>query len=1021
MGLKLSHWQGDTEYSNQDWHVLATGSSSMHSGVLIMLAKAKFPQAIIRKEVPVPGRVLAARVQQGSTVLSLVNVYQKVWNGQQEAKAEREKVLDAIQRQIQLAPARYPLILAGDFNAAVAHQPPCTGSAVMHSGNASEAPDVHRLHSLMRQFDLRALNTFHPQPRKHTYTHHSGETSQIDYVIVRARSADGTAKQPIILHEARLAQWKTGSVHHPVLASIKCRFRYGHQTQHDAEKVGFKSLKHNLAREVDVQRFIDVVEPQLANMEEWDTHSINTVLEVAAKQHLVSRVAPVARAGHPAEQPVKQMWQIHKLLIQARQQGLPHEDVQRLQNQFKLAQKQVRLASKERRRRYMEDQLRQATVAQGRGDVRTLHRIINSIAPKTTRARPQIRDKQGRMTTPEKELRIIQSYWQQVYSSDQRVAVAPIGPVHVDGELLRVMLAKLPAYKALPSHYVPSVAWKLVSVPLADLLNRTVLEAWRQGRVDIPQEWRDAWLALLLKPQKQGKCPSEYRPIGLADPIGKTVLGTLRRQYGSELYAAIACLPQFAYAKYRGTAQALTRAFQHINQARTLLEAQKLTLSQRKAGARPAKLVGAMTVSIDLTKAFDSLEPQAMQAALGLSNLPPDIQSIIMRWRHELKYHVSHEGHSGQIDCQRGIRQGCKIAPSIWTLFTALVMHHTGQEWSKEHSAWYADDALFQVIFHDASQLHEALSANAKALHVIKCMGMIMSEPKCAVLLELKGTQAKKLRSKLLERRGRQDVFKYAESQWRLPVVSKHEYLGAVLSYSRPEDATIQKRVAAAKAAFDRLKTVLTSRSLALDLRTRLWTTCVVSSLLYAIPQVGLTKSGAAKLSAVFHKQLRQTYYPLSCTLRLCQQCRTETSKRLGRSHPRACLQERGFGRFLRGSGARLRRGSGARLRRGSGARFWRGSGARFWRGSGARFRRGSGARFEAVPVAPGPGAGKAFFRRQDKVTLMHYRRKMCKFSRCWRKLCPEQGLQRECRFSRRRGKLSKLFPGAGSIWKKNV
>ena len=88
-------------------------------------------------------------------------------------------------------------------------------------------------------------------------------------------------------------------------------------------------------------------------------------------------------------------------------------------------------------------------------------------------------------------------------------------------------------------------------------------------------------------------------------------------------------------------------------------------------------------------------------------------------------------------------------------------------------------------------------------------------------------------------------------------MVSKHEYLGAVLSYSRPEDATIQKRVAAAKAAFDRLKTVLTSRSLALDLRTRLWATCVVSSLLYAIPQVGLTKSGAAKLNAVFHKQLR--------------------------------------------------------------------------------------------------------------------------------------------------------------------
>ena len=96
--IQETHWQGDTDYSNQDWHVLTTGSSSMHSGVLIMLAKAKFPQAIIRKDVPVPGRVLAARAQQGSTVLSLINVYQKVWNGQQESRVFPERCVHALQR-----------------------------------------------------------------------------------------------------------------------------------------------------------------------------------------------------------------------------------------------------------------------------------------------------------------------------------------------------------------------------------------------------------------------------------------------------------------------------------------------------------------------------------------------------------------------------------------------------------------------------------------------------------------------------------------------------------------------------------------------------------------------------------------------------------------------------------------------------------------------------------------------------------------------------------------------------------
>ena len=146
-----------------------------------MLAKATFPHATIRKEVAVSGRVLSARVQQGQQVLHLINVYQKVWNGTQEAKQTRAQVLDALQKQLQHAPSRYPLVIAGDFNTSLEHRPPCTGSAVT---GAARVPD---LQGLLKQFDLRALNTFCPQSGKHTFTSHDSRKSQIDYVIVRAQ------------------------------------------------------------------------------------------------------------------------------------------------------------------------------------------------------------------------------------------------------------------------------------------------------------------------------------------------------------------------------------------------------------------------------------------------------------------------------------------------------------------------------------------------------------------------------------------------------------------------------------------------------------------------------------------------------------------------------------------------------------------------------------------------------------------------------------------------------------------
>ena len=94
--VQETHWSEDHDYSNDMWRVISSGCNSRHSGLLIMLAKATFATATIRKEIAVAGRVLAARVQQGQKVLHLINVYQKVWNGTQEAKQTRAQVLESL-------------------------------------------------------------------------------------------------------------------------------------------------------------------------------------------------------------------------------------------------------------------------------------------------------------------------------------------------------------------------------------------------------------------------------------------------------------------------------------------------------------------------------------------------------------------------------------------------------------------------------------------------------------------------------------------------------------------------------------------------------------------------------------------------------------------------------------------------------------------------------------------------------------------------------------------------------------
>ena len=800
--VQETHWLGEQDYSNDAWHVLATGCDRQHSGLLIMLAKAAFPAVVIRKEVAIPGRVLAVRIQQDQKVLNLVNVYQKVWNGTHEAKQIRTQVLDALQKHVRQAPSRYPLIVAGDFNASLDHRSPCVGSAVISGSHAAGLPDVDRLHGLLKQFDLRALNTFNPQPNKHTFTSYDDRKSQIDYIFVRARSADAAAKAPQVLHETRLAQWKTGSVHHPIIANIPHRF--WHSSSRTAQLRGnqARAPTGRLAPDADKNGFLMTVDSALRQMSVWDTKAINATLAAAAEQFLVTNRPPRSTRPATAEQPVKHMWNMYRQLQAAKRAGANSEVLAEHHTAFKQAQRTVRDFSKNKRLQFLEDQLKAAAAASDRGDIRTLHVIINKVAPKTRRPRPQIRNEEGKMVSPTCELKLIKDdFWQQIYTSNFPIELNEPGTLALDADSFAQALAKLPSYKSLPGQYAPSIVWKLASRPIADLLQRTIFEAWQRDSIKVPQEWRDAWLALILKPSKSGKHPSDYRPIGLTDPIGKTVLGTLH-------------LPQFAYIRHRGTAQAIARAFEHVHHAHALLMEQKLTLSGRKAGAKPEQLTGAITVSIDLSKAFDSLEPVIMQRALDHSALPQSVKELILQWHHGLSYHLQHERLTGSVQCQRGIRQGCRIAPSIWALFTALAMQEIDAEWCKQHSTWYADDTLFQAIFHNEHQLRQTLAAIAKALCVLKALGMTISTSKCAVLLELRGTKAKKAKAQVLTQHQQRLhlVVEHAGTQWKLPVVSKLDYLGAVLSYHKPKDATVDRRLQASRAAFERLRPVLTKR-----------------------------------------------------------------------------------------------------------------------------------------------------------------------------------------------------------------
>ena len=605
-----------------------------------------------------------------------------------------------------------------------------------------------------------------------------------------------------------------------------------------------------------------------------EAHTKNCILQDEMQSRLVPTDLRPACAPHDATAPVKTMWKCHRDLKALQQVDTAEAEGQRLllKQQFAQLQRQVRSMSRLKRQAYIEDCVQRATQAAQRGDIREIYLQVNKI-----RRRPQLRDAQGHIMQPQQETEALQQFWQDVYKGQHPHTPEPLDGYLLPSALLEAAFASLPQHKSLPNHYAPGLTWKLAAPSVAALAQRTILNDWQFDRFWVPPEWRHAWLCFILKPNKSGRKAEEYRPIGLTDPVGKAVLGAVSTQHCQALYDSVAEYPQFAYTANRGVSQALMRAFQHLHQARKLVAEQRVTLQQRHEGVTRCKLVGAITVSLDMSKAFDTLEPKYMHQALELSCLPDDVCRLIEHWHADVVYHFEHEKCQAQIPCGRGIRQGCKIAPRVWSLFTILIMHEIGPQWCQKHSTWFADDALFQVMFHSEEDLFQQVRVISKALWVLQQLGMSIAASKSAVLVHLGGTTAKRIKDKLITVHNQKQhvVFQHAGHTWRLPVATKHDYLGATLSYTSMEDLTATRRIRAAQASFDRLKPVIAHKALALTTRLRIWQACVVSSLLYALPQVGLTSGAAQRVAVSFYRQLRHiTRQPVHLTgisnLRLC-------------------------------------------------------------------------------------------------------------------------------------------------------
>ncbi|CAE7934299.1 Pol, partial [Symbiodinium necroappetens] len=619
----------------------------------------------------------------------------------------RRVIWQTLENTVQAVPARHSLVVCGDFNSTLGHENPIAGPATTTCADHHDTD----LRALMRRQSLTALNTWHCK-NHHTY-YATGSTSQIDFVMTRQRTAKHRAKYAAPLHSFPIGATRLNG-HFPLHAQLPMH------TFHQQPPSSHAQLVHNSSALQQAVRSHSPVAQELqqavaARLPEVDTthllsahDHVNRILLEETRRLFPPSAAPDNRVS---AQPGYRVFAKHVWSLYSR---LKHPGVCTFRNIFA---KWLNLPKK------------------------PLHAETSEVC------------QDGALLSRDAELQAI------VQHSNQTFAVhsddTPLIPLNTDygisDEALAAELSKLGLAKAVPKHIAPCAAWKLCATNIGAILGSALRGHLKQGTTArLDADWKDSYVVWIPKPNKPPVNVASLRPIGLTSPASKALAGSLRASLLSHLEPELKVLPQFAYSKHRGTADAIAKAHCHFHQVDLLLQQTKADRFQQQAGHRNRQRAGGLCISLDLSRAFDGVTRSHIYHEMQRQQVPQDLITLVQQLHKDAQYKFQVGDIRGSTVSTNGIKQGCVIAPYLWNYFTitflSLLRQQRSLEWIQRVLSLFADDVWGAWLITCKSDLTSAIEDVALILATLENLHMTVNYSKTAILLKLTGKDASKLR-----------------------------------------------------------------------------------------------------------------------------------------------------------------------------------------------------------------------------------------------------------------------------------
>ncbi|CAE7892314.1 pol [Symbiodinium microadriaticum] len=723
------------------------------------------------------------------------------------------------------------------------------------------------LQALLHQHSLCALNTWHCRPHT-TFHSHTGDT-QIDYVLTRQDTAQAQAREAYPDHLFPVGGDRL-SQHFPIRASLPLR-PFSHRRAPTAPHSTYDSTALQLAVREHTPLAQELQQRVATRLREVDTQHFAGVHPHVNRILLEETCALFPQCPSPDQRASAQpTYRITARAVWHLYRCLKHPGVCTFRNifakwrlaiQFARASRTLRRCSKDHKRQYY---IAQVESAAAQGDQRSLYLIVRRLSPRKRQIASRLRSEDGKLLTREEELQAIVKYGNATFAAlfDDHPILPLAEDLPIAAASIAAELDHLGISKAVPT---PAATWKLCASALGEVLGETLTAHFRQGTsAALAEDWKDCSVVWIPKPNKPPQGISSLRPIGLSSPASEALAGSLRTQLLHSLAPLMQCMPQFAYASQRGTADAIAKAHHHFELVADLLGHARVTRFQHQAGKVRRACTGGVGLSLDLSKAFDGVNRSKIYEAMHSRGVPASVITLVQQLHHHAKYVYRVGTCTGSTLTSNGIKQGCVIAPYLWNYFSLafllLLQEQRDLAWIQNLLSLFADDVWGAWLIESSIDFCAAISDIQLILETLETLDMTINFDKTAILLKLVGKDAKQLRrDHLFQKAGQSFLRVYVHGREQgIPVKDQHVYLGTVVTYTRRLERNMQHRLQAARTNYQGLRKLLNgSHHLSVSHRLRLWVACICSSALYSQHVVGVTDKSLRRLTTMLTKHLR--------------------------------------------------------------------------------------------------------------------------------------------------------------------